>query len=80
MLANNLLHIHINQKGYFKATTTPGLWKNQWRPIQFCLIVGVFGIEYVGERHIHHLRDIIKQRYKITEYWTGTKFGGIDIK
>ena len=45
---------------YFEATTTPGLWKHQWRPIQLCLIVDCFGIEYVGERHIHHLRNVLK--------------------
>ena len=67
-------------RGYFEATTTPGLWKHQWRPIQFCLILDDLGIEYVGERHIHHLRDVIKQHHEITEDWTGTKFGGINIK
>ena len=44
--------------------------------IPLCLIVGDFGIEYVGERHIHHLRGVLKHHYEITEYWTGTKFGG----
>ena len=39
-----------------------------------------FGIEYVGKWHIHHLRDVLKQHYKIKEDWTGTKFGGIYIK
>ena len=68
------------KKGYFEATTLPGLWKRQWRPIQFRLIMDDFGIEYVGERHIHHLIDVLKHHYKITEYWTGTKFGGINIK
>ena len=38
------------------------------------------GIEYVGERHIHHLRDVLKQHYEITEDWAGTKFEGIDIE
>ena len=80
MLANNLLRTCLNKKVYFEATTTPGLWKHQWRTIQFCLIVDYFGIEYVGERHIHHLRDVLKQHYEITEDWTGTKFGGINIK
>ena len=54
------------QKEYLEATTTPGLWKHQWQPIQFCLIVNDFGIEYVGERHIHHLHNFLKQHYKIT--------------
>ena len=80
MLANNLLRTRLNKKRYFEATTTPGLWKHQWRPIQLCLILDDFGIEYVGELHIHHLRNVLKQHYEITEDWTGTKFGGINIK
>ena len=65
MLSNNLLRTRLNKKGYFEATTTPGLWKHQSRLIQFCLIVDDFGIEYVGERHTHHLRDVLKQHYEI---------------
>ena len=68
------------QKGYSEATTTPGLWNHQWRPIQLCLTVDDFVIEYVGERHIHHLRDVLKHHYKITKDLTGTKFGGIHIR
>ena len=75
MLANNLLRARLNKKGHFEATTTQGLWKHQCQPIQLCLVVDDFGIEYVGERHIHHLRDVLKQHYNITEYWTGTNFG-----
>ena len=66
MLANNLLRTRLNKKEYSEATTTPGLWKHQWRPIQFCLIVDNFGIEYVGEQHIYHLRHVLKYHYKIT--------------
>ena len=80
MLVNNLLRTRLNKNGYFEAATTPGLWKHQWRPIQLCLIVDNLVIEYVGERHIHHLRNVLKQHYEITEDWKGTKFGGINIK
>ena len=60
MLANNLLRTRLNKNGYFEATTTRGLWKNQWRTIQLCLIVENFGIEYFGERHIRHLRNVLQ--------------------
>ena len=53
---------------------------HKWRPIKFCLIVDDFGLEYVGERHTHHLRHVLKQRYYITEDWAGTKFAGIYIE
>ena len=80
MLANKLLHTRLNKEGYFEATTTPGLWKHKWQSIQFCLIVDGFSIEYVGEIHIHHLRDVLKQHYEIAEDWAGTKFAIIDIE
>ena len=44
MLENNLLRTPLNKNGYFEATTTPGLWKHQWQPIQLFLIVDNFGI------------------------------------
>ena len=58
-LANDILHKRLNKASYFKAVTTPGLWKHTWRHIQFCLIVDNFGIEYVGKKHAHHLRSVL---------------------
>ena len=70
-LAKNLLHTRINKSGYFEAATTPGIWRHTWRPIQFYLIVDDFGIEYVGEEHAHHLRQVLQEYYKISQYWKG---------
>ena len=42
-------------------------------------IVDDFGIEYVGERHTNHLRDVLKQHYKVTENWKGNLFTGINL-
>ena len=75
MLANNLLRTSLNKKKYLEETTTPGLWKHQCLPIQFYLIMDSFGIEYIGERHIHNLRNFRKHHYAIIEDWTGTIFG-----
>ena len=79
-LANDLLRTRLKKAGYFETATTPGLWKHSWRPIQFCLIVYDFGIEYVGERHAQHLQKILQEQYKISEDWEGNKFTGIDLK
>ena len=57
-LSNNLLGTRLNRAGYYEAATTSRLWKHTWNPIQFCLIVDDFGIEYVGEKHAHHLRQV----------------------
>ena len=46
--ANDLLRTRLEKSNYYEAATTPGLWKQKWRPIQFVLIVDDFGVEYVG--------------------------------
>ena len=54
-LANALLGQRLNKQGYYQCATTPGLYRQEWKPITFCLIVDNFGVEYVGERHALHL-------------------------
>ena len=39
----------------------------KWCPIMFCLIVNDFGIEYVGDQHLDHLRQVLKKHCEITE-------------
>ena len=60
ILANKQLILILEQEGYYESRTTPGLWRNKWRPIQFFLIVDDFGIEYVGKQHADHLATILK--------------------
>ena len=72
--------IEIGKEGYYKARTTPVLWRHKWRPIQSCLIVDDFGVEYVGKKHADHLDTILKIYHNITEYWEGKKYAGIDLK
>ena len=57
-----------------------GLWRHKWRPIQLCLIVDDFGVEYVGKQHADHLSTILKKYHNITKYWEGKKYAGIDLK
>ena len=65
-LANDLLRTQLENSGYYKAATTPGLWHHKWHPIQFVLILDDFGIEYVGKYHKLHLLKTLDQHYKIT--------------
>ena len=78
-LANDLLTERLAEHGYYQCLTTPGLWRHQWRPTTFVLIVDDFGIKYVGRRHAEHLLTALQQNYKVTTDWSGTKFAGIDI-
>jgi len=79
-LAHDQLRVRLEKEGYYETATTPGLWRHKWRPIQFCLIVDDFGVEYVGREHAEHLASILKNYHDITEDWEGKKFAGIDLK
>ena len=46
----------------------------------FVLIVDHFGIEYVGDHHLHHLRTVLTSHHTITEDLKGKQFSGIDLK
>ena len=65
ILANDLLRSHLLAEGDYKAESTPGLWRHKWHPIQICLIVDDFGVEYVGIPHFNHLLDVLKKTYPI---------------
>ena len=42
LLANELLEKCLNENGYRQSKLVPGLWKHDWRPIQFTLVVADF--------------------------------------
>ncbi len=58
----------------------PGLWRHKWRPIQFCLLVDNFGVEYVGIEHFNHLLDLLKKFHGVQCNMAGEKLVEIDIK
>ena len=78
-LANDLLRTRLEKANYYEAATTPGLWCQKGRSIQFFLLVDNFGIEYVGKEHALHLLKTLKKDYEITTDWEGRKFSGIDL-
>ena len=38
-----------------------------------------FGVKYVGEEHAHHLRDVLRAKYRISEDWSGSTFCGLHL-
>ena len=58
----------------------PGLWQHNWRPVQFCLIVDDFGIEYVGIEHFNHLLMLLKKHHQIQTNMAGDKIAGINVQ
>ena len=61
ILANKQLILRLEKEGYYEARTNPVLWRHKWRPIQFCLIVYDFGVEYVRKKNADHLATILKK-------------------
>ena len=78
-LANKLLRTHLEKAGYYEAATTSGLWCHRWRPVQFVLLLGDFGIKCVVKEHALHLLKTLEADYKITTDWEGTRFAVIDL-
>ena len=78
-LANALLAQRIKENGYCQCATTPGLWRHEWHPITFYLIIKDFGVEYVGKRHTLHLRYAIEEHYEVTENWKEDLLYGINL-
>ena len=70
----------LEKQGYYEARTTPGLWRRKWIPIQLCLIVDDFCVEYAGKQHADHLAKTLKKYHNITKDWEGKKYAGIDLK
>jgi hypothetical protein len=68
ILANNLLRGRLEEEGYYEAHSTPGLWRHKWRPVQFCLIIEDFGVEYVGIEHFNHLLTLLKKCPKSNQH------------
>ena len=52
----------------------PNLWKHEWRPVQFTLVVDDVGVKYVGEEHAIHLKATLKEHYTITTKWEGKRY------
>ena len=69
MLSNKLLEQRLNKAGYYQCPTTPGLWRHKCHPICLFQIIDDFGINYVGKRHADHLRNVLLERYELTQDW-----------
>ena len=80
ILAETQLIHFLGKYGYSPVTHTPGLWRHQWRPIAFCLVVDEFGVKYVGREHADHLIQCLRNHYKEIDIdWTGKRFCGIHL-
>ncbi len=79
LLANELLEKRLNEHGYKQSKLIPGLWKHDTQDITFTLVVDDFGVKYIAKADAIHLMETLKQNYKITEDWSGSKYIGLTL-
>eukprot|EP00957_Ditylum_brightwellii_P125560 9570942-Ditylum_brightwellii.AAC.1 len=80
ILANKLLTERLATKGFKPCHHTPGFWKHKWPPVWLSLVVDDFGVKYIRKQHAIHLVEKLKEWYKVSEDWDGTRYCGITIK
>ncbi len=80
ILAKNLLQSRLVAEGFYEAASTPGLWRHKWCPLQFCLIMDVFGVKYAGIEHFNFLLELLKKIHGVQCSMAGNKLAGIAIQ
>ena len=87
ILANRYLEKRLNEYGYYQSNHTNGLWSHKSQPIQFALCVDDFGVKYVNEEDIAHLKQALtatnpetgKPMFEITVDDEGESFCGLHM-
>jgi hypothetical protein len=85
ILANRYLEKCLNEYGYYQSDYTNGLWSHESRPIQFALCVDNFGIKYINEADVEHLKQALtaidpntgKPMFEVSEDKTGKRYCGL---
>jgi hypothetical protein len=85
ILANKYLEKRLNEYGYFQSDYTNGLWSHKTRPIHFALCVDDFGVKYVNQADVDHLKEALtatnpetgKPMFEISEDKEGTRYCGL---
>ena len=66
---------------YSPVQHTPSLWRHQWCPISFFLVVDDFGVKCIGEEHAGHLIECLRNYYQEVDIdWEGKCFCGVHLK
>jgi hypothetical protein len=63
IIPQELLAKQSKEQGYLQSKTTPRLWKHEWQPITFSLVIDDFGVKYVGKEHPQHLLQMVQKYY-----------------
>ena len=59
LLSHKRLVLYLDGYVYEPVAHTSGLWHHRKNPITFTLVIGNFGVKYVGREHAEHLHSQI---------------------
>ncbi len=80
IIAQELLAKKLKEHGYSQSETTPGLWKYEWCPVWFSLVVDDFGVKYIGKEHAQHMLQTVQKYYKCLFEPEGERYCRLTIK
>ena len=79
-ISHDALVKHLDTYGYHPSIRTPGLLRQNSRPINFSLVVDNFGVKYSGKDHALHLKSELETKYKVTTDLERKLYIGIALK
>ena len=72
ILTEKQLISFLGNYGYSPIQHTPVLWRHQWHPISFWVIVDDFGIKCISKEHADHLIQCLHNHYQEVDIdWEG---------
>ena len=60
IIAHNRLKKLLEAANYYQCRYTPSLWKHDYLPISFTLVVDDLEIKYIGEKTVKHLSNTLQ--------------------
>ena len=78
-IAHDDLVKHLCADDYYE-TSTAGLFTHKTRDISFTLVVDDFGIKYINEDDVTHLRNTIEKHYPVKFKMNPDQYIGITLK
>eukprot|EP00957_Ditylum_brightwellii_P180915 13783471-Ditylum_brightwellii.AAC.1 len=79
-LGNEQLTKHLALYSYNLVRHTPGLWRHITKDICFTLVVDDFGAKYTNKEDVHHLIQVLRDKYNISEDWEGKLYCGLTLE
>jgi len=80
-IANDKLVLILEKASYKQAEHTPSLFKHEWCPIAFSLIIDDFGVKCMGREHAEHLLiTTLQEHYTISQDKSSKAYLGLTLK